>query len=308
MGIPFGGIAFFDSGIGGLTVLSECEKALRGENLYYYGDNTHAPYGNLPFEQIRSYVKRAFDTFARLRVKAAVVACNTVTALLIEELREKYPFPIIGTEPAVLQAAKRGGDVFVLTTRATYESERLKILCTRAKEEYPSCTVRAFACDKLAGEIERGLLDSARTYSQFLPNGTPRGVVLGCTHYIYIKKYIESFYGCPSYDGNKGIAARLAQIIAGDIAKNLFFLTTNPSCFDKNRDEKPLLSNFSPKTQEKQTFFRIKQTEVNNANKCSCYVFKKDRKNLIKTQYNQIYFLTKTGQKNREIYKQMFVL
>ena len=111
---PKGGIAFFDSGIGGLTTLSSCvdyaqAHNLGGINYYYYGDNFHAPYGNLSEGQIFSYVDEIFSRFKSLEVSAAVLACNTATAVCAERLREKYTFPIIGLEPAILPAAKEGG-------------------------------------------------------------------------------------------------------------------------------------------------------------------------------------------------------
>ena len=107
MQIAEGGIAFFDSGIGGLTVLAECCRQIKGGVFYYYGDNTHAPYGNLPPEKIKEYVFQAFEKFRRLKVRAAVIACNTATAVCVEELRKKYDFPIIGAEPAVYSAAAK---------------------------------------------------------------------------------------------------------------------------------------------------------------------------------------------------------
>ena len=103
-----GGIAFFDSGVGGLSVLSACRKSVGGLPIYYYGDNARAPYGNRNIEEIRAYTHEAFFLFERLGVAAVVVACNTVTAVMIEELRAVYPFPIIGIEPAVLPAARKG--------------------------------------------------------------------------------------------------------------------------------------------------------------------------------------------------------
>ena len=152
MRILDGGIAFFDSGIGGLTVLNDFlnyyTQLKRTENglsdiktVYYYGDNFRAPYGNLNETQIFSYVEEAFAEFDQLQVQAVVIACNTATAICIEELRRKYPFPIIGTEPAVLQAAKEGGEILVLATRATSNSTRLKSLCDKAEELYPNSAI-----------------------------------------------------------------------------------------------------------------------------------------------------------------------
>ena len=128
MRIPKGGIGVFDSGIGGLTVLSECLKVCKNEVFYYYGDHTHAPYGNKPIKKIRRYTFAAMRKFRRLKVKAVVLACNTVTAVCAEELRRKFSFSIIGAEPAILPAAKAGGTVYVLATRATCKSTRYKNL------------------------------------------------------------------------------------------------------------------------------------------------------------------------------------
>ncbi len=213
MRIPKGGIGFFDSGIGGLTVLAECSKHLKNEVLYYYGDNAHAPYGNLDVGQMRKYVFKAFETFRRLRAKAVVIACNTVTALFAEELRARYPFPIIGAEPAVLPAARLKGEIFVLTTRATFESNRLQRLLQRTQKKYTSARLRPIACDFLAGEIERHIGEENYDYAPYLPEGKPTAVVLGCTHYVYIKEYIRKFYGCEVVDGNEGIARRLLSVL-----------------------------------------------------------------------------------------------
>ena len=231
MQIPKGGIAFFDSGIGGLTVMSECQNYLHNQILYYYGDNAHAPYGNLPSNLIRQYVTEAFEQFNNLKVQAAVIACNTATALCIDELRQKYSFPIIGSEPAVMLAAKQGGEVFVLTTRATYESERFHCLCKLASERYPSAKILPFPCDTLAGEIERNLYSPLYDFTQSLPRGQPSAVVLGCTHYIYIKEIIAGFYACPVYDGNVGIAKRLCATL-----ESL-----------QNREKRPLQNTFEEK-------------------------------------------------------------
>ena len=214
-----GGVAFFDSGIGGITVMAECAKYLRSHTahtptFYYYGDNAHAPYGNLPVAAIQEHVFAAFERFASMGITAAVVACNTATAVCVDELRKKFPFPVLGTEPAVFTAAKQGGEVVVLVTRATYESERFHKLCQKAEEKYPQSYLRLYPCDGLAGAIEEGIFISRKDYAQFFPKCQPDGVVLGCTHYVYLKKEISSFYGCRVYDGNEGVAKRLAAVLS----------------------------------------------------------------------------------------------
>lgn len=231
-----GRIAFFDSGIGGLTVLRACAPMLNNYIYYYYGDVYRAPYGNLDEKTIYAYTKEVFDIFSFLNVNAAVVACNTVTAVCIERLRKEYAFPIVGAEPAVLVAAREGGEVFVLTTRATYQSERFSNLLRLARSKYPNTKITPFSCDGLAGAIERGEKD----FTPYLPRGKPNKVVLGCTHYVFIKDFISKFYGAETVDGNQGIANRLKSLLKGE----------NSVLADHLKPQSPKNSLFLPKTDE----------------------------------------------------------
>ncbi len=237
MKIPQGGIAFFDSGIGGLTVLDTCKKYLPNEIFYYYGDNRRAPYGNLPMDTISAYVEEAFDVFSKLRVKAAVLACNTATAVCVEDLRKKYPFPIIGAEPSVLPAASGGGEVLVLSTCATKNSARFARLTEKALARYPSVSITSVACPTLAEEIEKNIRKKGYSYAHLLPPANPTSVVLGCTHYVYVKTQIEAFYRCPVYDGNEGIAKRLRWALS---------TSAKSTDTEKNRERKPLVTTARP--------------------------------------------------------------
>ncbi len=292
MGIPKGGIAFFDSGIGGLTVLDACRKFFPNEIFYYYGDNKHAPYGNLPIKKINRYVHRAFKRFQRLRVWAAVVACNTATAVCIEELRKKFSFPIVGTEPAVLSAAKNGGQIFVLVTRATYESIRFKKLCEYASQLFSSSTIRSFACDNLAGEIEKHIVEQDADFTSLLPKGNPKSVVLGCTHYVYITKQIADFYGCEVFNGNRGIAKRLYNVL---IKNELAQPPVDPSqpLNDKNSFLKPPKTTFVPSKKKKR--------KIKNYRRCK-------KKKLLTRGEKRLFFMGSGRRYNKKIYKQMFVL
>lgn len=289
MKVVKGGIAFFDSGIGGLTVLNSCRKILKDEIIYYYGDNKRAPYGNLPNKQIERYVNKAFKLFEKLKVKAVVIACNTATAVCVDKLRKKYSFEIIGAEPAVLAAARKSDNVLVLTTKATYNSARFSNLCARIKEEYPNVKLTLRACDDLAGEIEIHVLEKNYRYQNILPRENPSIVVLGCTHYIYIKEAIQTFYRCPTIDGNDGIANRLQLI-----------LTQKAPTKTKFWDERPLGVNWR-QTNIKPRLVNIRNLKGIDTNKCSWLSIP-----AIRNKKAQIYFLGSGKRQNKCVYEHMF--
>ncbi len=297
MQIKKGGVAFFDSGIGGLTVLHACREVLKGETVYYYGDNAHAPYGNLPTEKIKKYVEKAFRLFKRLEVKAVVVACNTATAVCVKELRGKYSFPIIGAEPAIFCAPQNVGEIFVLSTRATYKSERFHSLCVRARNSgrYP----KPFACDALAGEIERHIFDKSYSYSNLFPLGNPSAVILGCTHYIYIKEEIARFYHCQVFDGNDGIAKRLYTILSGggDFADKRKKMSKKTVKFWDGRP--PGL--FFDKKRRRTAAQPPRISKGNNTNKCSWLKKIPEVSNV-----GKIYFLGSGKKRNFAVFKHMF--
>lgn len=203
-------VGVFDSGIGGLTVLSECVRRLPDCDYLYFGDNAHAPYGSRSPEEITSLVRTALRVFDAYGADAAVLACNTATAVCARAMREEFSFPVVGTEPAVKPAAFRCAQALVLATPRTVRSERLRRLVGR----FPQCSFTLFAPVGLAGAIERaegqaGAID----LKEHLPRGKYDGVVLGCTHYIYLRKEISAFYRAPVFDGNRGTAERLAAVL-----------------------------------------------------------------------------------------------
>lgn len=295
MKLPKSKIAFFDSGIGGLTVLNACVRRLQSGIFYYYGDNAHAPYGNLSEEKILSYTEKAFDVFQELNVNVAVLACNTATAVCAEHLRKAYAFPVIGAEPSVFPAAKRGGRIFVLVTRATYQSERFKLLCARARERYPQAEILPFSCDGLAGAIEKNLFEPNFDFSPHLPKGKPDLVVLGCTHYVYLKNYVENFYGCPCLDGNEGIADRLLSVLHDNFRK----------IWD-GRPPNDFLGVLKPPTTtffvEKRPFFGKRFKRNKNTNVRSGKIAQTPEN----AGETQILFLGEEGEKNRQKYEQIF--
>lgn len=317
-----GGVGFFDSGVGGLSVLAGCQDVLGCLPVYYYGDNARAPYGNRTNIELRAYVREAFSMFEKLRVRAVVVACNTVTALLLDELRRRYEFPIIGIEPAVKPAAKLGGRVLVLATKATCESERLQGLLKQMKEKYPNVEFFIHPCLSLAGKIEQEYLQVAVRQSGAgcvamdrmgweweLPSVEVDAVVLGCTHYSLIKKEIANFYSVPVFDGNEGVKKQLEKVLTSggaDVVKNGRGIVENKSKILERKIEEnggvdhfwgflPLLSNlpwFLPLKNEKKRVFRLRKSSL----------FEKIKNSRI------LYFMGSGRSKNRQFYERMFGL
>lgn len=205
-------------------MLRECAVRYPSGRYLYFGDNLNAPYGNRTGEDIRRLTENAFARMAAYPLSAAVIACNTVTAECAEELRRKYPFPVVGVEPAVKPAAEfaRGGKVLLMATRATLASPRLGALL----EKYAGGTRFVLHCpEDLAGQIENNVFRLSRLRAtDFIPKGNFDAAVLGCTHYVFLKEALRTALGCPVFDGNAGAAGRLASLVGlGEGAKDTAF-------------------------------------------------------------------------------------
>ena len=194
-------IGVFDSGVGGISVLKHIRDLMPHENLIYVADSRHAPYGNQTpeFIQERSFWLAKF--LLRQGVKALVVACNTATAAAVAGLRERYPdLTIIGMEPAVKPAvaATKTGVVGVLATSGTLKSAQFAALL----EHYgQGVEVVTQACVGLVECVEKGALTSSSTkallkqYVQPLLDAKADTIVLGCTHYPFVRTLIEELVG-----------------------------------------------------------------------------------------------------------------
>ncbi len=228
-------VGIFDSGIGGLTILKECVAHLSGATFLYYGDNLHAPYGSKSPEEILALTREAVKRFMRQRVDAVLIACNTATAVAVDALRKEFPFPVVGVEPAVKPAAEHGRNILVLVTPCTARSVRLQMLTGR----FSDCRIRVYPAAHLAETVERHFSYGEPLYLKaHLPEGSYDAVVLGCTHFVYLKKEISEYYSAPVFDGGEGTVKRLAEVL------NLQFLgtadhhtnTTNPNnCLTSKR-------------------------------------------------------------------------
>lgn len=202
-------VCFFDSGIGGLTLLYECVRILPDAEYIYFADNYNVPYGSLSESRLIEKADGVFRQIALLKPSAAVIACNTVTARCAGYLREKFKFPIIGIQPAVKPAAA-AGSCAVLATPSTAESAALKQLV----ERFGRGRTAVAPCPELASYIENNILNiESEKIKKLLPEIQADGVVLGCTHYSFVKKIIAKHYSCPVFDGNLGTAVHLRSLL-----------------------------------------------------------------------------------------------
>ncbi|ABE48894.1 glutamate racemase [Methylobacillus flagellatus KT] len=193
-------IGVFDSGVGGLSVLRHIQQQLPHEHLLYVADSLNAPYGPKPQAFIIERSRNIAQFLIESGAKAIVVACNTATAAAIRILRNELDIPVIGMEPAVkpAAAATRSGVVGVLATTGTLKSAQFAALL----EHYGKhIKVVAQACVGLVECIERGELDTPSTralvagYVAPLMEEGADTIVLGCTHYPFIKPLIADIAG-----------------------------------------------------------------------------------------------------------------
>ncbi len=209
-------IGLFDSGVGGLTVLSACRRMLPQATFFYYGDNGNAPYGSRTCGEISELVDGGVGALLGAEVDAIVLACNTATAVCAERLRGRLNIPVVGMEPAIKPAAERYHDVLVLATPRTAESERLRVLVGK----FPQCNITVCALPGLAGAIEAYLTQGeVFSLAEHLPPAKPQAVVLGCTHYAFFRREIGAHYGVPVYDGGEGTARQVKALLGAAVDK-----------------------------------------------------------------------------------------
>jgi glutamate racemase len=214
-------IVFFDSGVGGLTVLKDAMRILPNESYVYYSDGENNPYGIKSSDEIKLLVTDAvkFITDA-VDLKALVLACNTATSVVVHELRQNYEFPIIGMEPAVKPAAELcdKSRILVCATERTLREEKLERLISGLMIQD---RITKLSLQGLVSYAESGIFydDSVMNYlNEKFKNfewDKYTAVVLGCTHFIYFKEQISFLIPdeVKVLDGNWGTVQRLKQLI-----------------------------------------------------------------------------------------------
>ena len=213
-------IGIFDSGIGGLTVLYEAMRRLPGERFLFDADTEHAPYGTKEEAQVSLYADAQVRFLLEEGAEGIVVACNTATAVAIEDLRARYHVPLVGMEPAVKPALQMaaGQRVLVLATPITVREKKLHHLLEKYDEDHRADSL---AMPGLVDFAEREEFDSVAVKAYLegrfstLHPAEYGVVVLGCTHFGYFRPALRSFFAKETQiiDGNAGTIRQLARVM-----------------------------------------------------------------------------------------------
>mgnify|MGYP000969100513 CR=1 FL=1 len=193
-------IGIFDSGVGGLTVARAISQLLPRESLLYIGDTARSPYGPKPIADVRRYSLEILDTLVEQGVKMLVIACNTASAAVLRDARERYDVPVvevIGPAVRTALATSRNSSIGVIGTTGTIGSGAYQDML----EVNPNVTVFAQACPRFVDFVEAGVTGSpevlqvAEDYLAPLRHAGVDTLVLGCTHYPFLEGAISYVMG-----------------------------------------------------------------------------------------------------------------
>ena len=209
-------VGLLDSGLGGISVLGEALRQLPNEDYVYYGDTANSPYGDKTPEEVLGLVHQAVERLIELRCKAIVIACNTATSVSAGKLRQELALPIIGMEPALKPASLLPGEgkILVMATRVTLALPKFQALMAQyGRDAVP------VPCPGLMECVERGELEGPQVTALLRQLLGPwlsqpvKAVVLGCTHYPFLRKAIAALFpeGTPLIDGNAGSVRQLRR-------------------------------------------------------------------------------------------------
>ena len=210
-------IGVFDSGIGGISTLREMIRELPDERFIYFGDTANAPYGTKSTDEVVACVRGVVGQLMQKDIKALVIACNTATGAAAATLRRELSIPVIGMEPALKPASqiRKNGSVLVLATPLTLHQEKFENLM----KQYGQGAIKV-PCPGLMEIVEADDGAGALHYLQELFSRYPvdqvDAVVLGCTHYVFLKDMIRDLLPerIAITDGNAGTARQLKRVLA----------------------------------------------------------------------------------------------
>ncbi len=194
-------IGFFDSGLGGLTSVQELHEMLPNEKVIYFGDTARTPYGSKSPDTIREFAGQIVDYLVSKDVKLIIIACNTVTAMALDSLREQHPdVPIYGVIGPVVRKVVDDGvkKIGIIATKATIGSD---VYARKIKELDPSIETHSLACPALVPLVEEGFTDTEimeKTVEYYLDSFVKENdfdnLILGCTHYPLVAGHIRKLY------------------------------------------------------------------------------------------------------------------
>jgi len=211
-------IGIFDSGVGGLSIWKDINQLLPNESTIYIADSSNAPYGEKSKKKITELSIKNTELLLAQNCKLIVVACNTATTNSIKKLRETYPIPFIGIEPATKHAAinTKTGKIGILATKGTLASE----LFLNTSEKYRGdIEIIETIGTGLVAKIESGNLDNAepllREYLQPMINKNVDNIVLGCSHYPFLSSVIKRIIppGVTIIDSGEAVAKQTENIL-----------------------------------------------------------------------------------------------
>ncbi len=220
-------IGIFDSGVGGLSIAKEIRKRLPQEDLIYYADSLYCPYGEKSPALIKERVFLISDFLISQGAKLLVVACNTASIVSLDDIRRRYQVPVVGVEPAVKPAvnATKTGTIGVLATGVTLSGDRFSSLvnryCTKTK-------VVTQPCPGLVELVEAGKINCPEAkkmlfqYIRPLLEQNADTIVLGCTHYPFLRPLIEEIVGpdITIIDTGEAVARQTARVLEQSALNN----------------------------------------------------------------------------------------
>ncbi|GFN37071.1 glutamate racemase [Tepidimicrobium xylanilyticum] len=242
-------IGVFDSGIGGLTVLKEIMEQLPGEDIVYFGDTARIPYGTRSKETVIKYFFQSVRFLLTKDIKAIVIACNTASALAMEEAQEAFEIPLLGViEPGAKAAvsATKNSIIGVIGTEGTINSQSYQ---RKIRQMLPSAEIIGIPCPLFVSIVEEGWENTdvayltAKKYLLELKEHNIDSLVLGCTHYPALRYTINKVLGDnvilvnPAYETAKAAKIMLKEknLLSNkaDGGKCRFYVSDNPEKFKR---------------------------------------------------------------------------
>jgi len=223
-----GAVGVFDSGVGGLSVMREIARQLPHEDILYFADSANCPYGPRPLEEVRKLSEAITAFLIQQGAKIVVVACNTASAVSLHHLRATFQVPIVGMEPAIKPAAERteSKKIGVIATQATFQGELFASLVERVE----AGLIEDVETEDLLADCLKPMLDACID-----------SLVLGCTHYPFLRKTIERVVGpgVTVIDPSQAVARQTERVLekkglanrANRVGKQFFYTSGDPKAF-----------------------------------------------------------------------------